>query len=595
MTAPGAELVERTSPPQPNTAAPLPWHEIMNSLPVGIYTCDTSGRVVRFNTMAGQLWGSSPDRDEHLTFSGAWKTYRLDGSAVAPGDLPMAELLATGQSVRGRELIIERPDGSRVYVEANVDPILDAAGVVVGGIDCFHDISSRMRNERDLDQVLQALPVAVYTTDAEGRMTFFNEAAESLWGRRPDLGSEKWCGSWRLFDTHGNALPHERCPTARALLENRDFRWSRAVAERPDGTLVPFVAFPVALHNAAGAPIGAVNTLIDISDQQRAADVGMHMAAIVESSMDAIISKNLNGIITSWNPAAMSLFGYSAEEAIGKSVLMLIPDGQQHEETLIIQRIRKGERVETYETTRRHKDGHMIPVSLTISPVRNAAGNIVGASKIARDITNRKESERRIRLLMREVNHRVKNQYSVILAMIRESGKRTSDPSAFEQQVRERIMALSDSHDLLVSGDWSGATISDLLRAQLKPFANSERISTSGPLILLNPSAVQYLGIAFHELATNATKHGALSVPGGRIKVEWRISGEGDGESRFELAWREEGGRSAPPEARTGFGTIVLMRVAPQAMNGSGELTYTADGATWRLDAPLNDIIVRDA
>ena len=273
---------------------------------------------------------------------------------------------------------------------------------------------------------------------------------------------------------------------------------------------------------------------------------------------------------------------------------MLIPEGRQDEEALIIQRIRRGERVETYETTRRHRDGRLIPVSLTISPIRNAAGHIVGASKIARDNTSRKESERRIRLLMREVNHRVKNQYSVILAMIRESGKRSSDPAAFERQVRERIMALSDSHDLLVSADWSGATISDLLQAQLKPFANSERISVSGPLVLLNPNAVQYLGIAFHELATNATKHGALSVAGGRIKVKWRIL-PGTQAVRSVRACLARAGRShsrAGPARR--FRDDRPQRVAPQAMNGSGELSYEGDGASWRLRAPLNDIIARD-
>jgi PAS domain S-box-containing protein len=594
MAVVGADVVELTTPQALLEFEQLTWHQFVDSLPIGIYTCDKSGRVVRFNEKAAQLWGRSPEGSAGGAYCGAWKAYRLDGEPISPDESPMAELLASGKRVRGRELMIERPDGSRIYIEANLDPIVDSNGEIIGGVNCFQDITSRKQSERDLAQILGALPVAVYTTDAEGRITSFNEAAVSLWGQRPELGAAQWCGSWRLRDMDGNVLPHDQCPMAQAVNEDRDIQWGRAIAERPDGTLVPFVAFPTPLRNAAGTLIGAVNTLIDISDQQRAADLGIHMAAIVESSMDAIISKDLNGIITSWNPAAVRLFGYQAEEAIGKSVLMLIPEGQQDEETLIIQRIRRGERVETYETTRRHKDGHHIPVSLTISPVRNAAGHIVGASKIARDITNSKDSERRIRLLMREVNHRVKNQYSVILAMIRESGKRSSDPSTFERQVRERIMALSDSHDLLVSADWSGATISDLLQAQLRPFANSERVSVSGPLVLLNPNAVQYLGIAFHELATNATKHGALSVPGGRIEVKWRILPGAQAASRFELVWRELGGRMAAPEAHSGFGTIVLKRVAPQAMNGSGELSYDGGGATWRLEAPLNDIVSRD-
>ena len=139
--------------------------------------------------------------------------------------------------------------------------------------------------------------------------------------------------------------------------------------------------------------------------------------------MDAIVSKDINGVITSWNNAAEHLFGYTAAEAIGRPVTMLIPPDHLDEEASIITRIRAGERVATYETVRLRKGGVLIPVSLTISPIRDAFGRIIGASKIARDISSHKESERRIRLLMREVNHRVKNQYSVIISMIRETGQ----------------------------------------------------------------------------------------------------------------------------------------------------------------------------
>ncbi|TIW77738.1 MAG: sensor histidine kinase, partial [Mesorhizobium sp.] len=139
------------------------------------------------------------------------------------------------------------------------------------------------------------------------------------------------------------------------------------------------------------------------------------------------------------------------------------------------------------------------------------AGRIVGASKIARDITSAKESEERIRMLMREVNHRVKNQYAVILSMIRETNKRSGSPDVFEKQVRERIMALSRSHDLLVSADWKGATVADLLLAQAKPFGREDAIGLHGPALVLTPNAVQYLGIAFHELCTNSAKYGVLS------------------------------------------------------------------------------------
>ncbi|MFU0508051.1 HWE histidine kinase domain-containing protein, partial [Pseudaminobacter sp. NGMCC 1.201702] len=226
-------------------------------------------------------------------------------------------------------------------------------------------------------------------------------------------------------------------------------------------------------------------------------------------------------------------FGYSAEEAIGKHISFLIPADRKAEEDLILNRIRSGERVDHFDTIRQRKDGTLVHVSLTISPVKNSAGTIIGASKIARDVSDRKESESRIRMLMREVNHRVKNQFAVILSMVRETNKRASSTDEFEEQVRERIMALARSHDLLVEGDWRGATLAHLVLNQLEPFADHDRFEVAGEDLTLSATAVQYLGIAFHELATNSIKYGALSNPRGVIAVEW--SRTGDDKSRLRL------------------------------------------------------------
>jgi two-component sensor histidine kinase len=224
---------------------------------------------------------------------------------------------------------------------------------------------------------------------------------------------------------------------------------------------------------------------------------------------------------------------------------------------------------------------------LTISPIRNSNGQIIGASKIARDISASKESERRIRLLMREVNHRVKNQYAVILSMIRETNKHSDSRGEFERQVRERIMALSRSHDLLVSGDWKGSTIFELLLAQVKPFGHEGRIAMSGPSITLSPNAIQYLGIAFHELATNSAKYGVLSGSTGTIDIAWKLVEGANKTELFRLIWSEAGGPAVGKIDHAGFGTVVLTRVAPQAMSGTGDLQYGADGVSWTLEAPV--------
>lgn len=438
-------------------------------------------------------------------------------------------------------------------------------------------------------QILDALPVAIYTTDQDGTITYYNRAAAELAGREPNVGKDKWCVTFKLFTADGKELPHDECPMAIALNENRPVRNQEAVAQRPDGSFFPFLPYPTPLRDEHGTLIGAVNMLLDLTDRQRAEEAKQHLSAIVESSFDAIVSKDLNTIIKSWNQGAERLFGYTADEAIGQSVTMLIPDNHQDEEPRILERIRRGERVEPFETTRQRRDGSLVPVSLAISPVRNAAGQIVGASKIARDITLARESEQRIHMLMREVNHRVKNQYSVILSMIRETNKRSETPKQFEYQVRERIMALSRSHDLLVAADWKGATICDLLAAQAQPFPRGDVIAMSGPLLVLNANAVQYLGIAFHELATNSAKYGVLSADKGQISVIWTITGSG-ASRLLHLTWAETDGPEVQSIGQGGFGTVVLKRVAPAAVGGQGKLEHGPHGVTWSLEAPLTAV-----
>lgn len=325
--------------------------------------------------------------------------------------------------------------------------------------------------------------------------------------------------------------------------------------------------------------------------------VDAHLAAIIECSYDAIISKTLDGIIQSWNPAASRLFGYTPEEAIGRSILMLIPENRHDEETSIIARIRAGERVETFETFRQRKDGSLVPVSITISPIRDASGKIVGASKIARDISQARESERHIRLLLREVNHRVKNQYAVILSIIRETASRAEDPRDFEQMMRERVLSLSRSHDLLVEAEWRGADLAELIQGQLSPYGHENLIGLAGPSISINPTAVQALGMAFHELGTNSAKYGVLGHAAGRIEVSWSVVPGAEGTGFFRLEWQE-----TPPEAamslfpqdgpeRRGFGSVVLRRVVPQSIGGSSEYDLTEVGARWLIEAPLDKVL----
>ncbi len=250
-------------------------------------------------------------------------------------------------------------------------------------------------------EALDALPVAVYITDAEGRLTYFNPAATKLSDRIPQLGVDHWCVTWKIFLPDGTPLPHDQCPMAVALKGGEITEGIECLAERPDGSRFWFTPYPAVLRDAEGRITGGINLLVDITDRklaQRTAErQGRLLSAIVDSSDDAIVSKDLNGTITSWNKSAERLFGYTAEEIVGKPVTLLIPPDRQDEEPRIIERLKAGERVDHFETIRRRKDGTLLNISLTISPVRDETGQIAGASKIARDITERQRAEAEIR------------------------------------------------------------------------------------------------------------------------------------------------------------------------------------------------------
>ena len=187
-----------------------------------------------------------------------------------------------------------------------------------------------------------------------------------------------------------------------------------------------------------------------------------HYAAIVESSEDAILSKDLDGVITSWNHAAERLFGYAPEEAVGRPVTILIPGDRENEEPMILERIRRGERIEHYETVRRRKDGSLVDISLTVSPIRDPAGKVIGASKIARDITERRRASERRQLLLREMNHRIKNLFALAISVVSLSARSANSVQELTASARERLLALARAHDLTLSRDSVNAPNADM-------------------------------------------------------------------------------------------------------------------------------------
>jgi PAS domain S-box-containing protein len=278
------------------------------------------------------------------------------------------------------------------------------------------------------------------------------------------------------------------------------------------------------------------------------------LASIVESSDDAIVSKNLDGIITSWNKGAERLFGYTVEEAVGQPITIVIPQDRQDEERTILTRIRRGERIEHFETVRQRKHGSLIWVSLTISPVKNAEGKIVGASKIARDITEQKRTNDLVATLAREAEHRSKNLLANVQAMVNLS--QADAVADLKKAIEGRIQALANVHSLFVATRWIGAELSAIATQEFAPYsaAGEKQARIDGPQVLLGPDTAQAVAVSLHELATNAAKYGALSTANGHVDLKWSQEANG----RLHLRWIETGGPIVKPPTRMGFAGRVI-------------------------------------
>lgn len=455
------------------------------------------------------------------------------------------------------------------------------------------------------------------------------------------------------------------------------------------------------------------------ASNQTPATNAARFAAIVSCSSDAIISKSLDGVIQTWNPAAEALFGWTADEIVGQSITRLIPDELLDEEDRILDSIRRGENVPRFQTTRLAKDGTRIPIAVTVSPVRDSSGNVVGASKIANDlreqtrlqaglrektdqftalannipqlawiankdgwiywynqrwydytgttledmqgwgwksvhhpdhvdrvvhriqqawdsgepwedtfplkrhdgvyrwflsranplkddngevilwcgsntdITEELEAKNHIALLMREVNHRSRNMLATIQAMLNRS-RHKSNEELVESLLR-RIAALKSNQEILDGGDWTGARIADVVAAQIGHVGDRqrERIEIMGPEdLMIGAQHAEALGLAIHELTTNADKYGALSNDTGVVRFSWEQS-DNEGESlAIKFVWKESGGPKVHPSGKTGFGSLLIRQNIEAAFDGTVSLDYHEDGIVWSLDCPSEKCLI---
>jgi two-component sensor histidine kinase len=229
-------------------------------------------------------------------------------------------------------------------------------------------------------------------------------------------------------------------------------------------------------------------------------------------------------------------------------------------------------------------------ISLTVSPVKNAEGEIVGASKIARDITERKRAEAREKVLMAELDHRVKNVFARVAMVVMSSRNDSSSIDEYARALDGRIRALGAAHALLNQGGWRSVGLDAVIRNQLAPYATGANITICGSDVMLTTIATQAVAMAIHELVTNAAKYGALSVPNGRVSVNWERRSGGDAAANLVLVWREFGGPPTASEVRLGYGTRLIRELVPYELGGKVDLVFATEGVSCRIEFPLEQV-----
>ncbi|MEI9964111.1 MAG: PAS domain S-box protein [Caulobacteraceae bacterium] len=580
---------------------------MLANLPMAVYVCDADGRIVSYNARAAELWGREPSlMDDSELFCGSYKLH-FDGRQIARDETPMAHVLRTGEPVHGREGLVERPDGSQVWAMVHIDPITDDDGELIGAINCFHDITAqkrveaeRIQAEEDLRQqerwysdLLQALPAPIYTTDAEGRITFYNRAAAELAGVEPRLGVDEWCVSWKLFRPDGTPLRHDECPMARTLKEGKPSWGEEAIAERPDGRRVPFRPYPTPLFDRSGALVGAVNLLLDIS-ASKAAEAALgerdqRLEATYQHANIGIAEIGPDGRYLRVNPALCAITGYSAEEMLDFSFFdMPHPDDIEPDRTLYCQQAAGA--LKRYAVEKRYirKDGRVVWVAVDSSAVRDHDGKVAYSVRVIQDITERRNAEARQKVLLDELNHRVKNTLATVQSIALQTARNAPTMDAFTHDFEARLVALSKAHDLLTRDHWEGADLGDILRQELAPFGDGP-VRLEGPKLTLAPRSTLALAMAFHEMATNAAKYGALSTPDGRLDVRWDVAPRsGERPARLSLSWTENGGPPVAPPRRRGFGARLVERTINGDLGGSCEMRFDPEGVRCEIQAPLD-------
>lgn len=502
----------------------------------------------------------------------------------------LKRVLAKGETVaaKDRPFYIERHGyPETVYFDISYSPVADQDGTVRGVFCIVNETTERVKADaalRESEERLRAIfaqsAAGIALGDLTGKLLSVNDHFCRIVGRPRD----ELIGIRMQEITFADDLPENQRLFQHMVQTGESFEIEKRYV-RGDGSLVWVANSVSAIRDDGGNMSQAVAISVDIGERRHAQEIEKHLASMIASSNDAIMGIDLDMKITSWNAAAEKLYGYSQDEVVGRSVLMLVPDGRQEEEPRILTEVRAGRFVEPYETQRRRKDGRLVEVLLSVSPIRDANGRVIGASKTAHDITARKDAERLKSILVNELHHRVKNVLATVTAIARQTLGRDKANQEEVEAFTSRLASLSRAQDLLVHADWQHADLKAVMQQALSPYP-VDAFQIGGPSVPLPPRAVVSLSLALHELATNAAKYGALSAPGGQVSISWQFEPLAD--NRLRIVWEERGGPEVAPPRRRGFGSTLIERLLSAELKGETKFVYEKSGVICVIEAEMS-------
>ncbi|HSX84228.1 MAG TPA: PAS domain S-box protein, partial [Cellvibrio sp.] len=418
--------------------------KLIDLMPAAVYVCAApSGLIMRYNQRAVDLWGRAPQTGESgERYCGAYRLFLKDGTPLPHVDTPMAEVLSTGEPICDEEIIIERPDGSRIVVLVNIDVIRDEQQHIIGAVNIFKDITERKRVEKALHEselwfcsLLENLPAAAYTCNCDGDITYFNQRAIQLWGREPELNNQvdRFCGSYKLYAVDGTPIKHDQCWMALALEHKQQYVGREIIIERPDGSRVPALAYANPMFDEAGHLIGAMNVLVDITERKIMEEESRRLIEKLRQERERLrevferspafmaVLRGREHIFESVNQRFYDLLGDRA--FVGKTVCEAVPEIQNQGYLEILDRVLQtgvpfvGSDMRVMLRKAPQQELEEKYIELVYEPLRSGSGNITGILVHGVDLSERKKAEMQLARIRQE-SERQRRLYETVLATI---------------------------------------------------------------------------------------------------------------------------------------------------------------------------------